>query len=814
VGRWFCRGWAIVSGGGGGTGEGDREDFQHSVVSGRVTALTGPILLALQIANASAFLLVGLLAFGDWWHGRERRRGYLAIALGCFGLVALGLEVESQAGPNPWVTGALIVLVVVSAAGLVLYRDSLLTLPLWGRALSGCVLTAAAAFAFAAGLPGATPQAGVTEPQAVALNILLAAWCVTVAEPAYRLARLSAGLPPVQRARMRSLAAGYSGLVVVAALIIVGVAIRGGWLAITLRAVALISIPPLYLGLAPPRWLHRIWRRTEELRLRRAIHELLLFSPDRSTLARRGLDWAIRLVGAEAGLIAGPDGDTLAVQALAEPEVRLPVRRSSAGSRARLVKVAVGPTMRQAIVQPLPLQSGSGQVVVVSGALSPTFGDDEVEWIGAYAASLAIALDRAEVAELATRREAELERARDLAERASRAKTEFLSRMSHELRTPLTAVIGFSELLLLEELGERREHHVSTILKAGEHLLDLINDILDIARIEEGRLPVVTEAVDVATVVAQVLDLARPMSVEREVAVDVSGIPDGLRVVADVHRVKQVLLNLVSNAVKYNHRGGWVEISALHRDGWARIAVQDTGPGLRADEVERLFSPFERLSAAASGVQGIGLGLAVSKSLTEAMGGRIGVDTSPGAGSAFWVELRATEPGPSELVPTARGDGGKLGTVRAPSLVLYVEDNPTNVGLVEGIVEAHGGLSLISVREGKHALQLAREHRPDVILLDAHLPDMDGVDVLRDLGTDAVTAKIPVVVLSADATRHQVARLLRAGAREYLTKPVRVSELVQALERHLRLGPRRVDPGLPKTEQPAPSDPALVRSDA
>jgi signal transduction histidine kinase len=285
------------------------------------------------------------------------------------------------------------------------------------------------------------------------------------------------------------------------------------------------------------------------------------------------------------------------------------------------------------------MNAGQGVLVVLAGSLSPTFDAEEADWLAGYTASLSIALDRVRVAELSVETEAELRNARDLAEAANRAKSEFLSRLSHELRTPLTAMIGFADLLLTESLDAQQEHHVRTILKAGDHLLALVNDILDISRIEEGRLSLSPEPVAVRHLVGEVLDLTRPMAAELETTVRVTGIREELIVAADHQRLKQVLLNFVSNAIKYNRRGGWVEITAAIRDGSCRIAVQDSGPGLRHEEMERLFAPFERLSAATSDVEGTGLGLALSKSLTEAMGGRIGVTSRVGKGSTFWVEL-------------------------------------------------------------------------------------------------------------------------------------------------------------------------------
>jgi signal transduction histidine kinase len=601
------------------------------------------LLRVLQLVDAAAFLLIGLLALRDWWRGRERRRGFLAIALGCLGLVALGAGLEPVIGHAARLAAAVLILFMASAAGLVLYRDSVVRLPLWGRLLAGAGLVGATTFSFLVGLPvTARPGAADTALQSAALDIVLVVWCLAVAEPAYRLTRIAADLPAIQRARMRSIAAGYAGIIVGVALFLVAFTIGGDRLSVALQAFALLCVPPLYAGFAPPSWLRRIWRRPEEDRLRHATHDLLLFSPDRATLAGRGLDWAIRLVGGGAGLIADADGELLARQGVSETEARQIVELVSVPSSPHLLRIRRG--SRTAIVHGLPMNAGTGVLVVLSGSLSPAFDAEEADWVAGYAAALAIALDRVRVAELSAQTEAELRNAKDLAEAASQAKSEFLSRVSHELRTPLTAMIGFAELLLGEPLDTEQERHVRTILKAGDHLLALVNDILEISRIEEGRLPLSPEPVSVREVVGEVLDLTRPMAGERGTTVRPVRIPGTPRVAADHQRLKQVLLNFVTNAIKYNRRGGWVEITAQAVDGRCRVAVADSGPGLRPEEVERLFAPFERLEAAASGVEGTGLGLALSKSLTEAMGGSIGVESRVGRGSTFWVELPLAAP--------------------------------------------------------------------------------------------------------------------------------------------------------------------------
>ena len=599
---------------------------------------TDLVLRALQLVDAAAFLLVGLLALRDWWRGRERRRGYLAVALGCLGLVALGIALEPVIGHPARLAATVTVLFMVSAAALVLFRHSVLRLPLWGRLLAGFGLLGTTVFSFAIGLPvAARPGLEPTSIQTAALDILLVVWCVAVAEPAYRLASIATSFPAVQRARLRSLAVGYGGIMIVAALTVVAFTIGGDRLAIVLQACALLCFPPLYAGFAPPRWLRRFWRRPEEDRLRRATHDLLLFSPDRESLAGRGLDWAIRLVGGDAGLIADADGQLLATHGISAAEARRTLDLLHVPSSTHLVRLRKG--SRTAIVHALPVNAGTGVLVVLSGALSPAFDAEEADWVAGYAAALSIALDRVRVAELSAETEAELRKARDLAEAASQAKTELLSQVSHELRTPLTAMIGFAELLLSEPVAPQQERHIRTILKAGDHLLALVNDILDVSRLDEGRLPLSPEPVGVGQVVGEVFDLTRPIAGEMRVTVRVPRIPSSLSVAADPQRLKQVLLNIVTNAIKYNRRGGRVEISAVAVDGHCRLAVSDTGPGLRAEEMKRLFAPFERLSAGASDVEGTGLGLALSKGLTEAMGGSIGVESKPGKGSTFWVEL-------------------------------------------------------------------------------------------------------------------------------------------------------------------------------
>lgn len=371
--------------------------------------------------------------------------------------------------------------------------------------------------------------------------------------------------------------------------------------------------------------------------------------------------------------------------------------------------------------------------------------------------------------------------ARAEAERASRAKSEFLSRMSHDLRTPLNAILGFAQLLEMEPLTPEHADNVRQILKGGRHLLGLINEVLDIARIEAGHLSLSAEPVSVADAANQVVELVRPLAEPRHINVAVEeNLDTAVHVHADRQRLMQVLMNLVGNAVKYNRDGGRVRLSWAVIGGRVRLSVADTGAGIPAEKLSLLFQPFERLGADQSLIEGTGLGLAVSKGLTEAMGGSIGVSSVIDQGSTFWIDLPQTKPlatpEPARVpVPIDRRAVGS-GTV------LYVEDNRSNVRLLERLLARRGGIRLLTTASGEEAVRLANASHPDLILLDLHLPDIGGEEVLRRLWSSPMTRRIPVAVLSADATSRQSQRLLAAGAVAYLTKPLDLTHLLRLLD--------------------------------
>jgi signal transduction histidine kinase/ActR/RegA family two-component response regulator len=434
-------------------------------------------------------------------------------------------------------------------------------------------------------------------------------------------------------------------------------------------------------------------------------------------------------------------------------------------------------------------------------AIEPLSGSlaHNAPWIllagGLLAAALATAVTeilarrRAYALALVVERTADMRRAQEAAEGANRSKSEFLSRMSHELRTPLNAVLGFGQMLELDDLNDDQRESVAHIIKGGKHLLELINEVLDIARIETGDLALSPEAVRVGQLLEDSLALIRPIAEQGriQVVVDRSGGWES-HVFADRQRVIQVLLNLLSNAVKYNRQHGTVAVSAAPNDeGRIRISVTDTGPGIRPEHLELLFRPFERLGAEQSDVEGIGIGLALSQRLAEAMGGTLGVESSPGQGSTFWVELPGVEDPVSryERLDTPPSEREAEAPTAPRRTVLYIEDNLSNLKLVERILSRRPGVELVPAMQGRLGLELAREHRPFLILLDLHLPDMGGDQVLQRLRDDPVSASTPVVMVSADASPGQVQRLLAAGAAGYLTKPIDVRELIRVIDEAL-----------------------------
>jgi signal transduction histidine kinase/ActR/RegA family two-component response regulator len=384
----------------------------------------------------------------------------------------------------------------------------------------------------------------------------------------------------------------------------------------------------------------------------------------------------------------------------------------------------------------------------------------------------------------------ELVRATDTAERANRAKSAFISSMSHELRTPLNAILGFGQLLASDghafAPGKQREF-MQHILKAGNHLLNLINEILDLARIESDNVMLSMEPVGLDAMLDECRSMIEPTTQRRAIQMHFPP-PTGLAVGADRTRLRQVLLNLLSNAVKYNRDKGSVVVDARPiADGRIRLSVQDTGAGLRADQITALFQPFNRLGQEAGTIEGTGIGLVVTKRLVELMGGTIGVNSTPGVGSLFYVDLapaelpmpRLTATEPHAQAPTREGP--------PQHLLLYVEDNPANLALIEEVVGTRGDFRVMSAPDAQIGLEMARTHHPQIILMDLNLPGRSGHEALGLLRAGESTRDIPVIAVTASAMDAERSRALAAGFFRYITKPIDVGQLNAAIDEGLAL---------------------------
>jgi len=380
-----------------------------------------------------------------------------------------------------------------------------------------------------------------------------------------------------------------------------------------------------------------------------------------------------------------------------------------------------------------------------------------------------------------------IELARDAAEQANRAKDEFLSRMSHELRTPLNAVLGFAQLLAMDGLDEEQRDSVDHILRGGRHLLALVNEVLDLARVESGSFALSIEAIELSTVVVEAVRLMRPIAVDAGVTVEIDrASTTDVYVSADHQRLKQVLINLVSNGIKYNRPGGTVTLGWVPDEpGQVALQVRDTGPGISPRRLHDLFMPFERLGAEQTVVEGTGLGLALSHRLVQAMGGSLTLESTGPDGSTFAAHLLETDrPGKQAMAPVEadrlESDGEPLPDLRDVT-VLCVEDNLANFSLVEELLRRAEAPAPLSAVQGRLGLELAFVHQPDLILLDRHLPDMPGEEVLDQLRADPRTAGIPVIVISADVMPGRGSALREAGAVAFLTKPIDVEAFWAAL---------------------------------
>lgn len=386
--------------------------------------------------------------------------------------------------------------------------------------------------------------------------------------------------------------------------------------------------------------------------------------------------------------------------------------------------------------------------------------------------------------------ELEILRSREEALQATKVKSEFLSSMSHELRTPMNAILGFGQLLERDPaLGEAQLDFIREIMRAGHHLLDLINEVLDLSKIESGRIELSLETVSCPALVDEAMSLIAPLADKRGIRMkkELAGSPSAI---ADPMRLKQVLVNLLSNAVKYNRDGGLVTISLAGRGPMARFEIEDTGYGIPPEKMGQLFTPFNRLGRDSSDIEGSGIGLLISKRLVELMGGHIGAASAEGKGSRFWVEIpldrQMRESGADSRITPAHPDFSTWEPRnKRRSVVLYIEDNPANLRLMDSIFATRDDVRLLTAPGASIGLELAEAYRPALILLDLNMPEADGYEILRRIRATDWGSRLPVVAVTALAMTRDIERGMEAGFADYLTKPIDVQRLLKTVDRLL-----------------------------
>ncbi len=396
------------------------------------------------------------------------------------------------------------------------------------------------------------------------------------------------------------------------------------------------------------------------------------------------------------------------------------------------------------------------------------------------------------IIDITVRKEAEerIKKAKQEAEKANHAKSEFLSRMSHEFRTPMNSILGFAQLLDMVELEPKYKKNIRQILKNGKHLLELINEVLDIARIESNRISLSLEAINVHGVITEVMDLLEPLASNRQVTIISDEVI--LFVVADYQRFKQVMLNVVNNAVKYNQPNGSVKIeshlveNSTDENQKVKITITDSGKGIPKESIDKVFEPFERVGAELTEIEGSGLGLSIVKKLMTIMGGSIGVESKLGEGSTFWLELPLAHDPTKQIQHSNITTENSIAQSQKTGTLLYIEDNSSNIDLMEQVLSDYRPfVNLITNMYGKNTKQFAKDYKPFLILLDLNLPDIHGSEVVQVLKADPETKNVPVVVVSADAMEKQIKRLMQEGVQGYLTKPIDINQLLEIVDRYL-----------------------------
>jgi len=721
----------------------------------------------LMDAVALAFMALGLVTAIGWLRHRDRSMGFLALAIILLAAVVGAGRLQAHLPFRvPLLAEVSIVCFMGCAYALLRYRDAIIPLPRRWHAAAIASLVAASVTLIAA--EALTKNPTVLFVIAIAL---VAVWIACVGEPTIRFWVVAKTLPAVQAWRLRSLSLGFGGIVVALLIAVsVGLLVRQVVVQIAIELVVLAIVPLLYASFAPPSWLRRQWRAEEEESLRSFMEELLI-SEDRDRLAGRALELGMRLVGGGAGVLFDSSGMAGTSRGL-EPSQIAALARRLPTLREGVSRIDVGGTDTGVITLPVRRLSGSGTLVIVAGPFTPGFGSDEMNRMQQLMSAFVTALDRRHLI-------VKLEESNAALAEANKHKTVFLANMSHELRTPLNAIIGFSELLTDSRDGQfdqaTRARFLGQILTSGKHLLSLINDILDLSKVEAGQMELRLQPVSIAEAVEQVMTTVEPLAAKKEIRMqrrlDWSG-----EMLADAGKLKQMLLNLVSNAIKFTPERGSVTISASRLNDMVEISITDTGIGIASRDQKTIFQEFHQVDQGPGRKhEGTGLGLALTKRFALLHGGDVRVTSQPDKGSVFTLllPLRSVVPS-SEIAQPAAMNGHGHGP-----LVLVVEDDPAAAELLTRQLVGAGYRTDVA-RTGSEALAKARELQPAAITLDIILPEVDGWEVMTRLKSDASTSGIPVVVVSV-VDNPELG--LALGAIDYFVKPVETKELIARLNR-------------------------------
>jgi len=729
----------------------------------------------MQNVDAVAFVLLGVAVGIGWARHRDRSLGFLALAIVLLSAVSLLGRIPALLHFTPPLLSEISLIAFIGCGyALLRYRDSLIPLPYRWHAAGVTALAAAGGLFIAARyLAGGAIPTRVATAAAIALVLV---WSAIVVEPIVRFWLVARTLPAVQAWRLRSLSLGFAGLVLILLFAIGASAVASNVATqLAIQVVVLAIVPLLYVSFAPPAWLRREWRASEEEGLRAFMQDLLLLRDSRASLANRALEWAMRLAGGASAVAFEADGGVLAARGLRPADVSQ-IKRAIVPLRPGVNRIELDDKDTALLLLHISGLSEGGRLAVLAGPFTPGFGTDEISRVQQFMSAVAAALDRARLLD-------QLKEANAQLQEANKHKSVFLASMSHELRTPLNAILGFSELLIDASDGQHppatRLRFLEQIHSSGQHLLGLINDILDLSKIEAGQMELRLQMVSISDVVDQVRNTIEPLAAQKSISLEsvTTGLGD---IEADAGKFKQMLLNLVSNAIKFTPAGGTVRISGTRLADAAEISVADTGIGIAVADQGRIFHEFQQVD---SGVdrqqQGTGLGLTLTRRFARLHGGDVRVESEPGKGSVFTIHMpvRAV-PQTQEVESHVLDVASANGDAELP-LVLIVEDDPPASELLARQLQRAGFRTAI-VRNGKDVVSKARQLKPAAITLDILLPGLDGWEVLTRLKHDETTSSIPVIVISVVDNPDLGIAL---GAVDYFVKPVPAKELISRLRR-------------------------------